>query len=271
MYSQIRSLGYRTDLAILAFNGRVEKIDSYFFVETPGNPSYFWGNLLLMPDPPVAGSLDLWMKRFRDNFSHQPLVKHITFGWDSPEGYPGDIEPFKAAGFEVEESVILTATQSMLKISGEKLLGLEIRALFSNGDWEAAFKNQLSCRGDNFNPEAYIPFKRAQMERYRKMSEAGLGHWYGAFIHNQLVADCGLFLFEGIARYQQVGTNPDYRRRGICAALVYQTAMEAFKQGAKTLVMAADPEYHAARVYKSVGFAEAEKQIGVCWWPKDEW
>jgi predicted GNAT family acetyltransferase len=69
-----------------------------------------------------------------------------------------------------------------------------------------------------------------------------------------------------VGRFQAVGTHPDHRRQGICATLVYETARRALATGrAVTLVMVADPDYHAARIYESVGFAAAEQQVGICW------
>ena len=38
---------------------------------------------------------------------------------------------------------------------------------------------------------------------------------------------------------------------------------------AETLVMVADPEYLAIRVYRSVGFADTEVQVGVERWPTE--
>jgi hypothetical protein len=39
--------------------------------------------------------------------------------------------------------------------------------------------------------------------------------------------------------------------------------------GAKTLVMVADENYHAAKIYESVGFRSTERQIGIDLWKRD--
>jgi hypothetical protein len=36
--------------------------------------------------------------------------------------------------------------------------------------------------------------------------------------------------------------------------------------GVETLVMAADEDYFAARIYESVGFMPTERQVGVHYW-----
>src|SRR5215470_5926613 len=48
---EVRSLGYRTDLAILALEGsQVTDHGDHLVIRTPGNPDYWWGNFLLLRD-----------------------------------------------------------------------------------------------------------------------------------------------------------------------------------------------------------------------------
>jgi hypothetical protein len=47
---KIRSLGYRTDLHILALEGSViDDRGDHLVVRGPRNPAYWWGNSLLVP------------------------------------------------------------------------------------------------------------------------------------------------------------------------------------------------------------------------------
>ena len=67
----------------------------------------------------------------------------------------------------------------------------------------------------------------------------------------------------GLARFQTVKTHPDARGRGLAGTLVHEISRFGFADlDAQTLVMVADPEYLAIRVYRSVGFADTEVQIG---------
>jgi GNAT superfamily N-acetyltransferase len=66
----------------------------------------------------------------------------------------------------------------------------------------------------------------------------------------------------GLARYQDVETDPGARRRGLAGTLVWRAgvyAAEAF--GAGTLVIVADPAEEAIRVYRACGFADAQGQF----------
>lgn len=261
---QLRSLAYATDLAILGFSGRIEDRGDYLVAEQPDNPDYYWGNLLVMAAPPQAGDLQKWSQLFKAEFAHQPLVKHMTFGWDCTQGIEGDYTPFTQAGFALEKSIVLTLTPDMLTMPKHICSSLKIRNLESDDDWEQAIENQVSARSDGFSIDEYLPFKRAQMNNYRKMSAAGFGVWLGAFENGRIIGDCGIFAFGKTGRFQAVGTHPDHRKRGICGTLVYMASRMAFdNMGATKLVMVADPEYHAARIYESVGFKPTEKSIGL--------
>ncbi len=105
------------------------------------------------------------------------------------------------------------------------------------------------CRDARYERETYAKFMAKRFETNRRMAQLGIGAWYGAFLEGQLVGDLGLFIENGIGRFQGVETHPEHRRRGICGTLVHHVATRAFsKLSAKTLVMLADEEYHAAKI-----------------------
>lgn len=267
-----KSLGYRTELALLKFGATVKDRGSYIVAETPENPGYFWGNFLFMEEAPRAGDYSRWTSLFKQEFAHLPLVKHMTFGWDSTSGDVGEAREFQDQGFELDPAITLAAEALDLKVPLKMNSEVEIRALSTDEEWASALENQMHSRLADFKLETYLPFKTAQMLRFRKMTEAGLGFWYGAFLQGQLVADCGLFFSDKIGRYQTVGTDPDFRRRGICAKLIHETARLAFESGAaETLVMIADEGYHAAKIYESVGFKIRERITGMHRYPKETW
>jgi predicted GNAT family acetyltransferase len=147
---------------------------------------------------------------------------------------------------------------------------VSIRPLAGDADWRQAVENQIACHAAEFSLPAYREFKARQMEAYRRMAEAGLGVWFGAFVEGRLVADLGVFVEGGVARFQAVETHPGFRRRGICGTLVYESARHALGTlGADRLVMVADAHYHAGRIYESLGFRPTERQLGVELRPAD--
>lgn len=66
-----------------------------------------------------------------------------------------------------------------------------------------------------------------------------------------------------LARFQHVKTHPDHRNRGLAGTLIHRAGRDAFDDlGAERLVMVADPDYLAIRLYRSLGFTDAEPQVG---------
>jgi len=106
-------------------------------------------------------------------------------------------------------------------------------------------------------------FVTARAEAERRLVDAGYGAWWGAFEDGRLSASMGLFTASpGLARFQNVKTHPDARGRGLAGTLVHRVSRYGFDElGARTLVMVADPDYLAIRIYRSVGFADTERQL----------
>ncbi len=132
----------------------------------------------------------------------------------------------------------------------------------NESDWEAAIALQVANNTDE-EPVGYKQFLTRRMAAMRKLQLNGHGAWFGAFIDGLMVSGCGVFTDgSGVARYQSVDTHPDYRRQGLAATLVNAAGTHALSAlGASTLVIVADPENGADRLYRSVGFTETEIQV----------
>lgn len=262
---RLRSLANRTDLIFPAFEGQILDRGAYLVVRTPSVPTFYWGNFLLFRDPPAEGDQLRWPRLFAEEIGRPPEVAHQTFGWDSPEGERGSAEGFLPLGFRLLESVVLatSAPHEPPRVSDE----IEVRPLHNDGDWQQAVENQVRCRDDGHDEAGYRRFKQDEMARYRRMAEAGLGEWFGAFLGDQLVADLGVYRSGDLGRYQTVETHPSFRRRGFAAALVYRAARHALEHmEVGTLVIVADSGSSAERLYRSVGFLPVEKQLGLERW-----
>ncbi len=264
---EVQSLGHRTDLIFPQFDGEITDRGDYLVILTPSNPTYFWGNYLLFSRPPGPNDLHTWKNIFNEEIAARQKAEHYAFGWDTVAGEQGEVQPFLDDGFNLTETVVLTTTRVQPPPKTNR--NVSIRPIATDDEWEQAIRNQVTCRPSGFGLAEYEAFKRAQMARYRRMTRAGLGAWFGAFLGERLVADLGVFTSGDLARFQQVETHPDFRRRGICGTLVYQASRYALEQLAVgTLVMLADENYHAARIYESIGFQPRERQAQLDWWDK---
>ena len=228
----------------------------YLVIRTPANPAFWWGNFLLLPAPPELGEPDGWLATFAAEF---PGAAHLTLGVDTADAASVDADAFAAVGLEAELSSVLTATAPHAPPHPNS--GATCRPLETDDDWRQA--ESLGIVMYAGTPGGDPDFVRARLAAQRALTRAGHGWWFGAFTGGQLAAQLGL-ISDGspIARYQNVETHPDARRQGLAGTLVWQAGQYALAHGARTLVMAADPAEGAIRVYRSVGFAQRETQIG---------
>jgi ribosomal protein S18 acetylase RimI-like enzyme len=255
---EIVSLANRTDLALLERAGsRVSDCGTHLVVRTPDNPTYWWGNFLLLSGPPASrAEAEDWLACFEREL---PQARHRTFGIDGTEGTVDDLAPFTALGLEAEVSSVMTA--ETVHEPPRPNTDATYRRLTSDDDW--AQQIEVSRAGEDVGYD--LPFVTAKTRADRRLVEQGHGAWWGAFEGDRLLSSMGLFTASpGLARFQSVKTHPDARGRGLAGTLVHRVSRYGFEElGARTLVMVADPDYLAIRVYRSVGFADTERQLQV--------
>lgn len=255
----VSSLKNRTDFIFNKFNGEIVDRGNYMVVRTPDNPNYYWGNYLIFNQAPGMGDYQNWVEIFNREFSDYDKVDHHIFTWESDTA-SSTCREFINEGFDLEEGIML-ATDDVIfpqKYNSD----IEVRPVSCDKEWQAVHELHYQLSPPEFLNDEFDDFKTKHLKQYRKMAEAGMGRWFGAWLGDTLVGDLGLF-FEGkIGRYQNVGTHPDFRRQGVCQTLVYETgkiALDVF--GVTNLVMEADANYHAAQIYETVGFRPRERSF----------
>jgi ribosomal protein S18 acetylase RimI-like enzyme len=255
----IASLAFRTDLAMLEHSGSVvEDRGSHLVVRTPDNPAYWWGNFLLLAAPPAdVTEARQWVSTFEHEF---PQARHRAFGVDGRDGNADQLAPFAELGMSTELSSVMTATAVHEPPRPNR--AATYRTLVSDDDWSQQV--ELDLAGEEPGTHT-LPFVTARAAAERRLVEAGYGAWWGAFEEDRLLASMGLFTASpGLARFQNVKTHPDARGRGLAGTLVHRVSRYGFEElGAQTLVMVADPDYLAIRIYRSVGFADTQRQLQV--------
>jgi ribosomal protein S18 acetylase RimI-like enzyme len=263
----VTSLGYRTDLMVRAREGSLaEDQGDCIVIRSPANPDFHWGNFLLVPalDP---GGLPGWADRFAAEF---PAAGHVAIGVDV--GSPADADlvglaEVAAAGLTADRSAVLTA--SALRPPPRPNGDATYRPLSGDADWEQSRGITLGAFGSDGDSD-FICARSAAM---RAMTEAGDATWYGAFLGDDLCAQLGIVVDAGtgLARYQSVETRPDARRRGLAGTLTWHAGHAALAAGrAATVVIVADPGETAIGIYRSVGFTDAQVQLGLARQPPAE-
>ena len=254
----IVSLGYRTDLMLLGLQGSVtEQRADYQVIRTPANPTFHWGNFLLLDGPPAPGTVSSWTGTFAREF---PGAEHVAIGVDGTGGEAGDEAELAAAGLEAERSTVLTAAVTTPPPRPNEVA--RFRMLESDADWKAALDlaEAVHPYGD---PAGWQGFNGLRLLAMREMQAQGLGAWFGAFLAGAMVSGLGVFGDgSGVVRFQNVDTHPEHRNKGLAGTLVHRASRHAQREmAAHTQVIVADQTGTAIRVYRSVGFRDAETQV----------
>ena len=260
--------GWRTDFIVHRYGAVVEEHPGHLVVRTPANPTFYWGNCLVLPAAPRDEDLPLWLDRFDAHIrQHQPESTHVAIGVDAP--WAG--EPFaawRAAGFTLQLTTMLRLQPGQLVGAPRPVQGrTQFRALDLSSDGEALLAVETSDVG-GFEPEGYREFRRRQHGRYLEMQRDGLLQWFGLWCDGVLAATCGLIRDRPEAgvdgRFQFVTTHADWRRRGLCTALIHAVSDFAFTHWQVGQVyMAADPEDVAIGIYRSLGYRDIDNGFGL--------
>ncbi len=276
-----RSLVYATDIDVLAIDHAVTRRDGYLAVRSPSNPTFWFGNLLLFDEPPAAGDGQHWERLFEREFANEPRVRHHTFGWDRTDGARGAADDeFVARGYTLERLVGLLASPDALARHPRANPSVTVRPLdpAPGADeplWAAVVELQVVDRDERSTEHEHRSFCRARQRELRELFATGRGAWYVALTGagerdwdrapTDVVGSCGIVATGDRGRFQAVGTAAPHRRRGICSRLVADAAAHAATAyGLRTLVIAADLDYHALGLYESLGFERREQVCAVC-------
>ena len=256
------ALGWQSHLLASRFGAEIGERDDCIVLRTPANPTYYWGNCLILPAAPRDEDLAHWLARFDSEIaSLQPGSRHLAFGVNAAT-LNADLPSWHAAGIdEFDETAVLTLEPADLAAppAVRDAPGLRMRSLLLPDELELVVEAQVAVRDASFEPEGYRVFRRSAMQRIAAMQAAGSADWFAAVVGGVLAADCGLVHDGRLGRFQFVTTQAAWRRRGVCRALVQHVCHHAFHTlGLQRLVMCADPHDVAIGIYRSLGFVQLD-------------
>ncbi len=231
----------------------------HLIVRTPANPTFYWGNFILVGTPLGPGDAERWLDVFTTEF---PGAQHRSIGVDDVHGHAGDISAGSGATMGVDVSTVLRAAH--VHEPEHWARDAVCRPLEGDEDWEQWWDVRWSIAlEDGEGSERHAVFLRRSVDEARRLAESGHATFFGAFVVGRCRSGLGIVSDGGgTARYQSVETHPDARRRGLAGALVYAAGRHALRQwAARELVIVADPDGPAIDLYRSIGFADAERQV----------
>jgi ribosomal protein S18 acetylase RimI-like enzyme len=250
----VRSLGLSTDLQLLALRGQIVDRGDYLVVSTPDDRGYYFGNLLVLRAAPQVGEVAYWTRKFREEHTSDE-IKHVTLVWDTISGDVGARTELEAAGFTVEVNDVMTAPTRDIS---RALTSVAIRTLVAD---EVLASADLSWANGDRHDDAYRQFLDRRALWKSELVRKGSARFYGAFDGETLVGSLGLVSLGDVARYQDVEVAASHRKRGIASALLATAAADAT---AETLVIVAESEGAAGRVYERAGFRVIERTASAC-------
>ena len=268
--------GWRTDFTLHRVAAEVAERPDCVVVRTPGNPNFYWGNCLLLAAPPRDDELAHWLQRFDDEIaSRQPASQHVALGVNTP--YAGEQLPlWQAAGFELHVNAVMRLEPGELRAPPRpKQAAVQVRPMVWDGPGsEIDAHIELQCADTHgFEPVGYRAYRRRAFDSYARLHAQGLCEWFGVWVgageggagRPVLAADCGLLRDHAspgaTGRFQRVATHPQWRRLGLCSALVHHVSRHAFEAwGTGEVIMIADPSDVAIGIYRSLGYREFERE-----------
>jgi ribosomal protein S18 acetylase RimI-like enzyme len=256
---QLKSIGLLSELFFYHHDSIVKNFNDFIKIETPDNPKYYWGNLLIFPSPPKKNDFENWIAKFNEEFGANPSIEHMTFTWDII-GEICEKEVFESNGFQFEESIVLTTNKIKIQNFNSDVT---YRKILTDQDWQKVIDLQLKIgiELENYNEIKYREFLIKRFDKYKSLVNKNGGNWYGAFLGEQLVADLGLFGFDSLARYQSIETDCEFRKKGIAQSLMAFAAQD-FPQ--KTFILLAHSSRPAIDLYMKIGFEIKEVISGFC-------
>lgn len=264
-------IGWRTEFILHRLDARIVEHDDAIAVCTDRNPTYYWGNFLLLPAAPDDAALGHWLARFQACVADgRPEVRHVAIGIAAARD-GRRLPAWQAAGFAVDDTAVLALRRDEHLAAPRPVHAArwQVRPIDWAGELAACIDLQCLDAGA-YEPAGYRLFRQRQMARMAQLARQGCAEWFGLWCDGPqgptLAAGCGLMRDAArpgaIGRFQHVGTHPQWRRRGLCSALVRSVSAWGFAQWQLAqAVLCADPHDVAIGIYRALGY----RQVDASW------
>jgi ribosomal protein S18 acetylase RimI-like enzyme len=251
---QPTSLFLRTEFIFWREYSVIEDIGDALIITTPENPFWHWGNLIVLKEWPRREQTKRWRDMHFTRIAPLQPIPNRLLVW---EGIPKDkdfLEAYSADGLIFSTFDVLQLDELYKHPTHRS--DILIRAIpDSDEEWHSVIAMNVESFSTLYDDSEYRNFAEQRFAHYRKMVRKGIGHWYGAYINDELAGSLGIFRGDGLCRFQEVAVRPRFRRQGIAATLVYETARTAQQEySGYPQIIAADADGDAIRIYRALGF-----------------
>ncbi len=247
-----------TELMYAQHFSEVTETDLFWKIVSPHNPTYFWGNCLIMKEAPQDNDYQAWVDIYNAEFKDHHLFK--TIAWD--DAFVPDLSEFMKADFEfIHDHVLVLSRQKDIGAVNDDL---QIRYLDSDADWNQF--HEVRDIGAQFT----VDFVTRQAKAFRHLVDKGVARRYGAFDGTKLMGDIGIFFDDQHVRFHNVATRKDCRRQGVCKSIMKRVLDDLGRDFAQhRVVIVADPGSVAEKIYRNFGFEVQEQTYQLQWFDRE--
>lgn len=256
-------LGLRTELLFHMHGSELRERDQYLVVRSPKCPEYLWGNALYLYEEPMLRDLGELRRRFSDEFRDIPGATNVTIAWGCPQSECSCAEAWESQGACLDVSAVLVRQISPIGCVSASA-ALDVKSCEAKRDWEGAIRNQVLCRPAYFDDrqDDYEKYVRYKFSIFQAIAEKNLGDVLIARKGDLVIGHLAFMASNGLACVQMAGTNPAFRRQGICTSLIAECLDRlSASYEASSVAILADPDSPAFHLYRSVGFTPAEGMV----------
>lgn len=243
----------RTETWILAPARTFEDRGTYGLIRTPSNPTFRWGNCLVLPAPPDPAALDALEALHAAQF---PARTVPAFYW-AADAVEGPIAAALAArGYHVEVELSLTMGRAGLP-APTLPAGVRVEPVRSVAEWAEFVRFRLLLW-----PDLPVDYQLQRAAMGWRSAQANAGDWWLMWRDGAVIGSMGLFWRDGVARYQDVDVLADHRGQGLGRAMFHTVRARSEAAGDfATQLIVADRGSQAHAWYERMGF---QPETGEC-------
>ena len=248
------TLGMHSDVLAMRGLAVFEDNGDHVVMRTPSEPDFWDGNQVIFRD--FSGDARADAAAFRAAFPH---ARHLSIQWDREDVTPEMVTEVFGEPYDVTVEQVMAQRDPMPAVDDPA--GVVMREVVSPEDWaQVEALQSLIAKAEGFEGPEHDAYLRERNENRRAQIAEGHGAWFGAFENGVLAGAMGIFHDHRVARFQEVQTSPDFRRRGICQALLRHVNLwVADREPAAQPVIVAEEDGPAGRIYRRMGFAVVER------------
>jgi GNAT superfamily N-acetyltransferase len=247
-----KSLFLRTEMIFWRELSEIEDLGNAMIVRTPRNPTWNWGNLLILNEPPKTEDIDNWLKMIDTKLLTQRETTYRLLTWDGGVAEDAVITALKEKGLTPSTGQILTLRTLQRPQYFNPAVHVE---QIGGGDkrWSDVTLLNIEAFASQF--QNYEIYAERNFAEHRSMIAKGIGKWFVAMVDGEVAGTVGFYPGDGVYRYQEVAVREKFWRQGVAATMIYEVARQGLAEHPDfTQVMVADDEKEAIRVYRSLGF-----------------